>query len=197
MSLLQILSRIFRSWWRIVTGLLFLVGLYDLFLSQFLTETSRKYFPKLSDIFVRFGWPLWVWVIGLLAITLIAVLEGSYRFINSLLEPPQLKQLGELRAKGIVHRNSGSGGQIMSEKTLERWRKDQLAWEEEVLEILKELSTADYEDFHYLDLWGNRRPFPAAFNDNQRLWLQVYDEKLRRLHEIIMRYSKGKRLKDD
>ncbi len=192
MSRLQFFKKlIWKPWKAIIYGAIGLMSLYDLYLSQFLAETSKKYFPRLADIFVRIGLPWWLWIIIFLLFTLIIVFEGAYRDINSLIEIPQLKVLGELRAKGIVHRNSGS--RIISNESMERWRNEQLEWENEVLEILKDLSTVDYENFHILGLFGNRRPFPEAISDNHRLYLQVYDEKLRRLEEIMKKYDSKER----
>ncbi len=193
MSRLQFFKKlIWTPWKAIVYFVIGLISLYDLYLSQFLAETSKKYFPRLADIFVRIGLPWWLWIIIFLLFTLIIVFEGAYRDINSLIEIPQLKVLGELRAKGIVHRNSGSA--LLSNESMEKWREEQLAWENEVLGALKELSTVDFENFRVLGLMRNPRPFPYAINNKHRLFLQVYDEKLRRLDEIMKKYdSKGRR----
>jgi hypothetical protein len=192
MSYLQVFKEIIWQPWKIIVDSIILVsGLYDLFFAQYAAETIRPYAPRIADLLKNLGWPWYIWLITFLVTTIIIAFDGAYKYLNRLVEPPQLSKLGELRAVGIEHRNKGTT--LLSESTMKKWREEQISWEHEVLSVLKDLSTEDYESFRYLDLFTKQRPFPSAVNAEHRLYLQVYDEKLQRLRDIINKHGEGKR----
>ncbi len=193
MKLLEFIKLLFWKPWKVIIGgLIWIFGLYDLFLSQFISNALQTRFPRLADLNEKIGLKWYWWVILFLFVTLVIGIESAYRYIRNLSEPKQIKELGEIRAEGVELRNRGSG--LLSLDSVNKWRIEQLHWEENTLVILKNLSTYDYEYFRYLDTFTPSREFPAAISIEHRKYLQVFDEKLKRLGEIIEKYSEVKEI---
>lgn len=192
MTRLEFLKQLFWKPWKIIIEIvLWVLGIYDLFLSQFVSNALRPSFPRFAEINDKLGIRWYWWVIIFLFVTLVIGIESAYRYMSNLSEPKQIKELGELRAKGVELRNKGYG--LLSLDSVNEWRTEQLHWEEIVLGILKSFSTYDYEYFRYLDTFTPIREYPVAISIEHRKYLQVFDEKLNRLARIIEKYSETRR----
>jgi hypothetical protein len=188
MDRLAFIKILFWKPWTVIIGIFIgVLGVYDLFLSQLISEALRPRFPRLADLIEKIGIQWYWWIIFFLLFSLVIVFESAYRYLNKYNEPKLINQLGELRAEGVVLRNSGSS--LMSKDSIDKWRSGQLEWEGKVLGVLKNLSTYDCQNFNYLDTFTANRLFPEAISNEHRKYLQVFDEKLKRLEKIIEKYS--------
>ena len=96
------LSKLFsHSLAKWVSGIITIIGLYDLVISQFVIRQYQDEYPIVADYLYRLGWPLYVWAILLLVVLLVVVFEGSYSIIKGYETRPELMELSALREEGI------------------------------------------------------------------------------------------------
>lgn len=100
-------------------------------------------------------------------------------------EPPELQKLAELRTEGVKLRNFGTG--IKDPSTLSKWIKDYIEWDKTVIKTLSKLSKAQAGWFTTLD----RMPlnvFPTTLNSEHSRYLNIFEEKLKRLDKVLRSY---------
>lgn len=69
-----------KPWKVIFGGLIWLFGLYDLFLSQFISDALQPRFPRLAELNERIGLQWYWWLILFLFVTLVIGFESAYRY---------------------------------------------------------------------------------------------------------------------
>jgi hypothetical protein len=107
------------------------------------------------------------------------------KFLREFKEPPEIEELAKLRTEGVALRNSGE--RIMDLGDLPAWIDSYRDWDERVLDVLGRLSKGKSEWLRTL----NRMPihkFQNILNAEHELYLNVFEEKLRRLDTILRQY---------
>lgn len=100
-------------------------------------------------------------------------------------EPLELQKLAELRTAGVKLRNSGTG--LTDPNALSKWINDYTEWDKTVIKTLGKLSKAQAGWFTTLD----RMPlhvFQNIINSEHRRYLNIFEEKLKRLDLVLRSY---------
>ena len=100
-------------------------------------------------------------------------------------EPPEIEELVKLRTLGVALRNSGE--RLTDLGALSAWIESYLDWNDNVLNVLGKLSKAKSEWLRTL----NRMPlhqFQNILNAEHARYLNIFEEKLRRLEIILGQY---------
>ncbi len=182
-----VFSVIYRPWKAWISLLFGVISFYDLFLSQFISDKAKSRFPIVADIIKYINWPWHIWVILLLVLMVIFIFEGAFRYLSHAFERPELIELNKLRAKGVQLRNEGFV--LLSENSVEHWIENFLHWEEEVINTVSQISPSKAGLIRTLDKWGPQQGYPKAYNARHRQFLQIFDEKLKRLGNCINELS--------
>jgi hypothetical protein len=117
----------------------------------------------------------------------IFIFEGAYRYISRSFENPKLKELVDLRVEGVELRNHGFG--LLSENSVEIWINKYLGWEERIINAVLLISPSKGGLIKTLDKWVPQEVYPNAFNARHQKFLQIFDEKLKRLGNLINKLS--------
>ncbi|MDP2776666.1 MAG: hypothetical protein Q8O48_03405 [Anaerolineales bacterium] len=100
-------------------------------------------------------------------------------------EPPELQKLAELRTEGVELRNFGAG--LTDSNVLSKWINDYTVWDKTVIKTLGKLSKAQAGWFTTLD----RMPLHAfrnVINGEHSRYLNIFEEKLKRLDTVLRSY---------
>ena len=111
-----------------VSGILTIIGLYDLVISQFVIREYQDEYPIVADYLYRLGWPWYVWAVLMLAVLLVVVFEGSYSLIKRYETRPELKELNALREEGVSLWSEGM--RCMTQDSVDKWWIKHLDWRE-------------------------------------------------------------------
>jgi len=122
---------------KIIGGLITLLGVYDLFISQFILRAFQDDYPIISDYIIRLGWPWNVWIIIFLIFFLIVFFESSYKLLNQNTIHPVLKELSELRKEGINLWHDGE--RRMNQESVEKWWKKHVDWKSRCVNVVKKV----------------------------------------------------------
>ncbi len=182
-----VFSVIYRPWKAWITLLFGIISLYDLFLSQFISNEAKNRFPIIADIIRYINWPWYIWVILFLTLMIIFIFEGAFRYISQVFEKPELVELNRLRAEGVQLRNEGFV--LLSENSVERWIDKFLHWEEKVINAVTKISPSKAGLIKTLDKWVPQQGYPNAYNARHQKFLEIFDEKLKRLGNCISEMS--------
>jgi hypothetical protein len=102
-------------------------------------------------------------------------------------EPPEIEELAKLRTEGVDLRNFGE--RLTDLTALPEWIARYNEWDTKVLSTLSKLSKGKSEWLRTL----NRMPlhqFPNTINTEHARYLNVFEEKLKRLEIILGQYLK-------
>lgn len=179
---------LFRPWKFWIVGLISIIGFYDLFLSQFLSDTTREKFPRVSDLFIHFGWDWYNWIIIILVFLLFSFLEGTFRYIRQRENPPEIEMLLDLRKEGVELRNEGE--RILHFDQVRPWWDKHLDWRSRTADTIKLVDVNKCNKWKTLDTFKPKRKFASAFNQDVQKKLQMFDEWLSRLDSLIDDISK-------
>lgn len=100
-------------------------------------------------------------------------------------EHPELEKLAQLRTSGVALRNSGE--QLKDINALTMWIEGYRVWDKNVLDMLGRLSKAKSEWLRTLNRMPQYR-FQNILNDEHALYLNIFEEKLKRLESILESY---------
>ena len=182
---------IYQPWKLIISLLIGIVSLYDLFISQFVERTLQDEFPRVVDVLQVIGLPWWAWGILWLILIIIFLYEGSFRYLNKFVEPPELIKLSELRTRGVAIRNEGTS--LLSPESVDKWVQKYYGWENEILENLVALSPTKAELWRTLDLYQEVQ-LSNAVNAKHVKFMGIFIAKLKRLKDDIEEISTSLRL---
>jgi hypothetical protein len=74
MSRIKFLKHLFWKPWKIIlSGLIWIFGIYDLLLSQFVSDAIRPRFPRLAELNQQLGVEWYWWIIFFLLFSLVIV----------------------------------------------------------------------------------------------------------------------------
>jgi len=99
-------------------------------------------------------------------------------------EPPEIKKLAILRTEGVALRNTGEGLKDIS--AIPEWVENYKEWDKRVIDTLSKLSEGKAEWLRTLNRMPVRK-FPYL-NDDHALYLNVFEEKLKRLESLLGMY---------
>jgi hypothetical protein len=91
---------IWQPWKKRTAILIGIIGIYDLFLAQFLPDQLRHLFPTIINVFPRLNWAWWTWVIIVLITIIVFMFQGAHNEISLLLDeisPPKIAANIELK----------------------------------------------------------------------------------------------------
>jgi hypothetical protein len=96
--------------------------------------------------------------------------------------------LGKLRSEGVEIRNKGIQ-QVKNQQMLSSWIEEYNDWNRRIIETLSRLSTGKAAWFETLDTFSATPiSYPYIVNENHRMFLNVFTEKLRRLDMLLRDY---------
>jgi len=183
---------IWRRWKALILALYGFISIYDIFLSQLVPQSWTEGLQRVIDIVMDPGIPWYWWVIGLLLVLMLLLFEGAYTEIRkrhqelALVqgEPPELEELGRLRTEGTRMRNDWA--RLSDQDELPDFQQIYEDWNERMLTTVAGLSPGRATWLRTLDRWRWRYRSDLG-NDHER-YLNIVDEKLRRLDVILKRY---------
>jgi hypothetical protein len=120
---------------KLVSGIIAIIGLYDLVISQFVIRQYQDEYPIVADYLYRLGWPWYVWAILLLVVLLIVVFEGSFSLIKRYETRPELIELSDLREEGVSLWHEGM--RCMTQDSVDKWWKRHLEWRERCAQVVE------------------------------------------------------------
>lgn len=188
-------SLIWRRWKAAILVIWGLIGTYDLIVSQLVPPDVAEEMPRIWDalaLLPSIGLPWYVWVIGMLVLLLIFVFEALFRENRRLRqhveimrkEPPELVILGELRSEGVRIRNAWV--RLDDPDDLPDFQAIYEDWNERMLTTIRSLSPGQASWLRTLDRW--RWQHSRGLNNDHLRYLNIIDEKLRRLDIVMKQY---------
>lgn len=117
------------------SGIITIIGLYDLFISQFVIRQYQDEYPIVADYLYRLGWPLYVWIILLLVVLLVVVFEASYGIVKRYETRPELVELSDLREEGVSLWHEGK--RCMTQDSIDKWWNRHLEWRERCAQVVE------------------------------------------------------------
>jgi hypothetical protein len=100
-------------------------------------------------------------------------------------EPPEIQKLAELRTEGVRLRNFGE--RLTDPNALPKWINDYIEWDKLVLKTLSKLSKGKSAWLTTLDRMP-LRTFPNIIDGEHNRYLNIFEEKLKRLDIVLRSY---------
>jgi hypothetical protein len=120
---------------KVVSGIIAIIGIYDLFISQFVIREYQDDFPIIADYLYRLGWSWYIWVILLMVISLVVIIGGSYGILKQSYIRRVLLELSELREEGVYLWHEGK--RCMTEDSVDKWWERHLDWRERSAQVVE------------------------------------------------------------
>jgi hypothetical protein len=133
---------------KLVSGIIAIIGLYDLVISQFVIREYQEEYSIVADYLYRLGWPWYVWVILLLAVLLVVGFEGSYSLIKRYETRPELIELSALREEGVTLWSEGM--RCMTQDRVDKWWIRHLEWRERCAQVVERVDPSFAGDIRTL-----------------------------------------------
>jgi hypothetical protein len=191
MSRRELISKLFfQPWKKILWGVVTAIGLYDLFVSQFVVSAIQDKYPNLAEILNMLSLPWWAWMIIWLLLIIGFMFEDAYQIIRSYNSEPVLAKLGTLRKVGITLWHEGKT--LLSEESVNRWWEKHLAWREECAQTIEPI---DVSLANYMRVLGTGKgQIPRqGISDEHKHKIRMQSAWNNRLDEIIARLREKNR----
>jgi hypothetical protein len=122
-------------------------------------------------LFIRLGWPWYVWVIFLLVFFLFVFFESGYEIHKQHTIHPVLKELTALRKEGVSLWHEGKG--CLSQKSVDMWWIKHIEWKKRCVNILEKFDESLAGEIETLGV-GTGFRFKNGINHdhNHKVWMQ-------------------------
>jgi hypothetical protein len=172
MRRLSYLSKLFsHPLTRWISVIISIIGIYDLFISQFVKRQIQDEYPIIADYLSRIGWPWYFWVILLLTIFLVIVFESGYAITKQYDTQPELIELSALREEGVTLWHQGM--QCISQDSVDKWWEKHLDWKKRCVQVVERVDPSLAGDIRTLGT-GQGVIYNGGISQehNHKVWMQ-------------------------